>query len=97
MNNLFDSSNLLSQFPVDFTQHNTKCEVYIKRIGVNLIRAEWRTSDGGRCALTLGFTIGASLLKSFEADTDLKGPLTIITTKLILSPTSVSVVELQLK
>ena len=70
---------LYSQVKVDFSGYNSKSEIVVKEAGDNLIRAEWKTNDGGRCAFILDLKQKSSLIKSIEGDSDRKGRMTIIT------------------
>ena len=54
----------------------------VKKSGSDLLRTEWKTSDGGRCAVTFDFKEKRSILKSIEADSDQKGSWSIIASNL---------------
>lgn len=79
---LFGFGKLYSGIPVDFSRFNPKSEISIKAAGVNLLIAEWKTSDGGRCEITLDLKNGASLFKSLKAGDNLKEPMSIIASNL---------------
>ena len=81
-NVFFFSFYLAGQTQINFSDYNPESEVLIKNIGIDLIRAEWKTTDGGRCAITLDLKDETSLFKTLEASSDQKGPMTIITSNL---------------
>ncbi len=76
------SSEAIAQVSFDFSQFNNKSEISIKKSGVDLLLVEWKTSDGGRCAVTLDLARTASLFKSVKADNDLKGSMSTIANNL---------------
>ena len=79
---LFSFGKIYSGIPVDFSKFNPKSEIIIKSIGVDLLTAEWKTSEGGRCMITLDLKTGAALIKSLQAGNDPKGAMSTIATDL---------------
>lgn len=64
--------------PVKFSRYNPTSEIKITTLGSSLLRVQWNTTDGGRCAVTFDLGRGASLLQSLEVDTDQSGSLSVI-------------------
>ncbi len=67
-----------AQIKVDFSGYNTKSEIKVTKADTYLIRAEWKTNDGGQCAVSLNLKDKEPLFKALEASADQEGKMTTI-------------------